>query len=1204
MPEFNIFGFKWQFLTTPESEYPNGEYFSSSRTNEFIAKQIIEFTDFEGNRIGDLESVDILPNHVYFGTFVYTQAMIDSGEDYIINITSVAKDYYYNSSLTLEGHLSDLDETQQIASYIFTPPRVIEDPVITISNRGRNSAAVEWYSPDADKYNVNIINKGTLGTSTGTSIYPFPLNSTITTSVSQFGLTASTFYEVRVRALAGANNQYESNLVTKSFKTYTTGIKATLSAAYEVTEDSYKVLITNYSSLTGFTINANATLGSVSRSGAVITVSGITTEGNSCLTVTTEKIDNENLTATSYELATSDQLCTDMGVTWYCLEYYNTNPVSCTGPTIHFSDRTAGDNLSNTMCYQTLVCCPTVIEDPKVYGEWSAWGLCSAPPNDPNRKRRRDWTQLVKTTQLNCSIVTTENSGFEEQQDNCCVATSIIGTKTFGTPGAWGNCSLSEPERITRLLPWTATRTDYSRDCVTTYVPVSGSDEEYKPCCTASVTLGTKSYGAWTAFGDCIQFERSRSRSWSAIETSNTINCTSSSKEVNGYEFEYLPCCPASTTLGPKTYGEWSAWGLCTVFPQDPNRQRYRPWTAMETTVGTNCVSTTTEVSGTEIQQDNCCVATSTVGAKTYGIPGAWGTCDLNSGQITRLLPWTATRTDYSRDCVTTTTPVSGNDVEYKNCCAASVVLGTKTYSAWSAYGECYGADPRRTRSRTWTATETSNTVNCTSSTREVSGTDYEDINCCTASTTLGTKTYGAWSAYTSCTGIDPNRSRSRSWTAMQTTINTSCVSTTTEVSGTETEYANCCTATSTLGAKSYGTPGAWGSCNINTGQIGRLLPWTATQTDFSRDCVTTTSIASGNDVEYKDCCSASTSVGEKNYGAWTAFGNCIQGERARSRSWTAIQTSNTINCTSSTSEVSGTEFEYTSCCVAGCTQGTKSYGAWSAYGNCIQGERARVRTWTAITTCINSSCTVLSTTENSGYEYEYISCTAAAPFFPPHFPPFFPPHFPPFFPPFFPPNFPPFFPPFFPPHFPPFFPPYFPPFFPPYFPYIIPWFGPPCVEENTLVDTPNGPIPVKYLQVGDVVLSTPIEQFDESQPDIQKYLWSSDTLTTGGLTETVITSINVTEESDILYFNNESDIRMTFTQPIFVKTKSEGYRVKEAYFVEVGDMLIVIGSDGQQNEVEVTSIDYVTDEIVNVYQLSAEPYDWFFVSGILLHNK
>ena len=38
------YGFKWQYLTSPESQYPNGEYFSSSRTDEFIGKQIIEFT--------------------------------------------------------------------------------------------------------------------------------------------------------------------------------------------------------------------------------------------------------------------------------------------------------------------------------------------------------------------------------------------------------------------------------------------------------------------------------------------------------------------------------------------------------------------------------------------------------------------------------------------------------------------------------------------------------------------------------------------------------------------------------------------------------------------------------------------------------------------------------------------------------------------------------------------------------------------------------------------------------------------------------------------------------------------------------------------------------------------------------------------------------------------------------------------------------
>ena len=1071
-----------------------------------------------------------MPNHVGFGTVIYTQAMIDSGEDYIINIISVAKDAYYNSSLSLEGHILDMNETQEYATLVWTPPRVIENPVIEISNRTKSSADISWYSPDAERYKVDLEDS-----ITGVSLGGYPKLSTEDVTASPFGLSENRLYTVSVTALAGTDDKYESDMVQKSFRTFAAGIKATLSAAYDITENSYKVLITNYSSLTGFTINANATLGSVSRSGAVITVSGITTEGNSCLTVTTEKIDNVNLTAVSYELATSDQLCTEMGATWYCLEYYDNG--SCTGPTIHFSDRTAGDGFSSTMCYRTLVCCPTVIQEPKVYDAWGPYGNCYSasgqPGGDTKRTRYRTWTQLTKTTQLDCSILTTETNGTESEDTNCCTATSTLGVKTYGTPNAWGSCDLQN-YKIGRTIPWTATRTNVDSSCVTTTVPDSGHDVETKDCCAASVVLGTKNYSEWGPYGNC-----------------------------------------------------YSASGQTGA---DPKRTRYRTWTAIETSNTINCTSSTREVNGTEAQDTNCCTATSTIGTKTYGTPGAYGTCDIQSGLISRLIPWTATQTNVSTSCVTTTVAVSGNDVDSKNCCAASVVLGTKTYSAWSAYGECYGADPKRRRSRTWTATETTNTINCTSSTREVSGTDYEDINCCTASVTDGEKVYGAWGAYGACAVFpaDPTRTRSRSWTATRTTINTSCVSTTTEISGTEYGYTDCCTPTSTLGTKSYGTPGAWGSCNINSGQIARLLPWTATQTDFSRDCVTTTSVVSGNDTGYKDCCSASTSLGEKNYGAWTAFGNCTQGERARSRSWTAIQTSNTINCTSSTSEVSGTEFEYTSCCVAGCTQGTKSYGAWSAYGQCSQGERARVRTWTAITTCINSSCTVLSTTENSGYEYEYISCTAPAPFFPPHFPPFFPPHFPPFFPPFFPPHFPPFFPPFFPPH----------------FPYIIPWFGPPCVEENTLVDTPNGPIPVKDIQVGDVVLSTPIEQFDESQPDIQKYLWSSDTLTTGGLTETVITSVNVTEESDILYFNGQSDIRMTFTQPIFVKTKSEGYRVKEAYFVEVGDMLVVVGSDGQQNEVEVTSIDYVTDEIVNVYQLSAEPYDWFFVSGILLHNK
>ena len=128
-----IFGFKWQYLTSALSTYPTGQYFPSSQTNEFIGKQIVELTDFYGTRIGDLQSISLSTTHQYSASITYTQAMLDSGEDYIINVYAIANDYYYNSGLSLDGHLSDTSENQRVASYVFTPPRKIENPEITIS---------------------------------------------------------------------------------------------------------------------------------------------------------------------------------------------------------------------------------------------------------------------------------------------------------------------------------------------------------------------------------------------------------------------------------------------------------------------------------------------------------------------------------------------------------------------------------------------------------------------------------------------------------------------------------------------------------------------------------------------------------------------------------------------------------------------------------------------------------------------------------------------------------------------------------------------------------------------------------------------------------------------------------------------------------------------------------------------------------------
>ncbi len=150
-----------------------------------------------------------------------------------------------------------------------------------------------------------------------------------------------------------------------------------------------------------------------------------------------------------------------------------------------------------------------------------------------------------------------------------------------------------------------------------------------------------------------------------------------------------------------------------------------------------------------------------------------------------------------------------------------------------------------------------------------------------------------------------------------------------------------------------------------------------------------------------------------------------------------------------------------------------------------------------------------------------------------------------------------------------------------------------------------DGQVPAKFLQVGDKIKSIVIDEIDASTPDSYQFsTWSSDNLSVNEFVETTITDIIETQESDILYFNDDVDTRMTYTQPVFVKTLDGKYKIKEAYYVERGEYLITVNSDGTINETIVNKIEFMANETVNVYQFSCEPYDWFFVNGMLVHNK
>ena len=150
-----------------------------------------------------------------------------------------------------------------------------------------------------------------------------------------------------------------------------------------------------------------------------------------------------------------------------------------------------------------------------------------------------------------------------------------------------------------------------------------------------------------------------------------------------------------------------------------------------------------------------------------------------------------------------------------------------------------------------------------------------------------------------------------------------------------------------------------------------------------------------------------------------------------------------------------------------------------------------------------------------------------------------------------------------------------------------------------------DGQVPAKFLQVGDKLKSIIINEIDaETNDSYQISTWNSNNLTVGNFVETTLTSIEETQEADLMYFNNNIDTKVTFTQPVFVKTIAGEYKIKEAYYVEMGDSLVTIDSSGTKQEVEINKIDYLTDALYTVYQYNCEPYDWFFLSGVLVHNK
>ena len=173
--------------------------------------------------------------------------------------------------------------------------------------------------------------------------------------------------------------------------------------------------------------------------------------------------------------------------------------------------------------------------------------------------------------------------------------------------------------------------------------------------------------------------------------------------------------------------------------------------------------------------------------------------------------------------------------------------------------------------------------------------------------------------------------------------------------------------------------------------------------------------------------------------------------------------------------------------------------------------------------------------------------------------------------------------------------------------PFTVFSFTPPnCVDEDTLISTPNGLVAAKDLQVGDTVDTVLLEEIplsDETGENDFNYMgFVSETLTPTEKTTTQIVSIQPSPRDRVLSFNGEQDKLFSTSQPLFVKIDGF-YQIVPAIALSVGNYLIQVNDDGTFTEILVNSIEEILKD-TTVYQFNCEPADWFIAGTYLVHNK
>jgi len=167
------------------------------------------------------------------------------------------------------------------------------------------------------------------------------------------------------------------------------------------------------------------------------------------------------------------------------------------------------------------------------------------------------------------------------------------------------------------------------------------------------------------------------------------------------------------------------------------------------------------------------------------------------------------------------------------------------------------------------------------------------------------------------------------------------------------------------------------------------------------------------------------------------------------------------------------------------------------------------------------------------------------------------------------------------------------------------------CIIEGTRVTLWDGTAKnVEDLKIGDRLLSYKIENLDENADEDEALSGFAETNLKGLLkTETKLTSIASTKNPNIIRVNDhlsatDYDIVLMYKKDGDPYGNHEGNNLwlwLPLQALEVGDK--VIGKNFQ--EVQVSKVESLRNkEMKRTFTLDCEPYDWYYASGILIHNK